>query len=156
MSRVRFLGFTDVVLACDHCAKPDLRRTVVLELLDDDGNGTGEVVHYGTTCAARALADRGADQGNAARVVRLAEEAHHATIEAARDSASQLRFYGVPLAGRITATQVLAVAIRYAEAHAAARWHTDTTAAGWCALVEEMIARRQAAIADAALLGFHP
>ncbi len=47
---MKILGVTDEILTCQKCGKPNLKRTVVL-LLDND-----QVVHYGTDCAARALA----------------------------------------------------------------------------------------------------
>ena len=52
----RYLGSTDDVLRCDHCGRIDLTHTVVLELLDADGN-VEEVVYFGSTCAARSGAE---------------------------------------------------------------------------------------------------
>lgn len=46
------LGIVDDVTTCDCCGKTRLARTVAMEKED------GEVVHYGTTCAARALMGR--------------------------------------------------------------------------------------------------
>ena len=43
----RALGTTDAVTSCDCCGKSGLKLTVAIEL------DTGEVVHYGTTCASR-------------------------------------------------------------------------------------------------------
>jgi hypothetical protein len=51
-SSFKLLGITDEVTACDCCGKPNLARTVAMEKED------GEIVHYGTTCAARALTGR--------------------------------------------------------------------------------------------------
>ena len=45
---MKVLGVTDSVVTCDCCGKSPLRRTV--ELQHDDG----DIVHYGTTCAALA------------------------------------------------------------------------------------------------------
>ena len=41
------LGTDDSVTTCDCCGKSNLKLTVIIELDD------GDVVHYGTTCAAR-------------------------------------------------------------------------------------------------------
>ena len=38
---------------CDNCGKVNLKRVVWLESLNTDGNGTGEVIAVGTTCAAK-------------------------------------------------------------------------------------------------------
>jgi hypothetical protein len=48
-SPFKLLGIVDEVTTCDCCGKTRLARTVAMERED------GEVVHYGTTCAARAL-----------------------------------------------------------------------------------------------------
>lgn len=42
-------GITDEITACDACGKKHLKKTVVLETED------GEIVHYGTDCAAYAM-----------------------------------------------------------------------------------------------------
>ena len=52
--KFRFAGITDECVECQRCGKPDLKSTVVLEVLDADGNG-GEFTYFGSTCAARAL-----------------------------------------------------------------------------------------------------
>lgn len=51
---VRYYGMTDECTTCEHCGKSGLKNTVVLEILDDDGNAEG-ATWYGTTCAAKAL-----------------------------------------------------------------------------------------------------
>ena len=43
----RALGIDDSVTVCDCCGKSGLKSTVTMELDD------GEIVHYGSTCAAR-------------------------------------------------------------------------------------------------------
>ena len=55
--RYRFLGTTDDVLQCAHCGRSDLALTVILEILDEDGN-VDDVTYFGTTCAARAISGR--------------------------------------------------------------------------------------------------
>lgn len=46
VGRFVFLGTTDEVTACDCCGKSNLKSTVVFDV-------AGEIVHYGSTCAAR-------------------------------------------------------------------------------------------------------
>lgn len=48
----RVRGTTDDVTECQICGKPELRGTVVLEILDADGNAE-DVTYAGTTCAAK-------------------------------------------------------------------------------------------------------
>lgn len=50
----RILGTTDACTHCELCGQDDLRSTVALESLDQDGNGTGEIVYYGSTCGPKA------------------------------------------------------------------------------------------------------
>jgi hypothetical protein len=45
----RILGITDEITTCDHCGREGLKRTVALCMAD------GEIVHYGTTCAANSF-----------------------------------------------------------------------------------------------------
>jgi hypothetical protein len=76
---VKILGTDDAVNACDCCGKTRLKSTVAIE------TGSGEVVHYGVVCAARAMkadakavkaAARAAD--DAAVVAKMAaEDARH-------------------------------------------------------------------------------
>jgi hypothetical protein len=47
------LGIVEEVTTCDCCGKTRLAQTVAME------TEVGDVVHYGTTCAARALGGRG-------------------------------------------------------------------------------------------------
>lgn len=50
----KMLGVSDDVTTCECCGKRNLKRTVTLEFV-----GENTEVHYGTTCAAKALAKRG-------------------------------------------------------------------------------------------------
>ena len=106
IDQYRYLGSTDDVLRCDHCGRSDLTHTVVLELLDADGDAE-EVVYFGSTCAARALSGRFGVKVTAADVRRgvkaaddaarearrIANTASHDAIMAARDSV--LRAWGL-------------------------------------------------------------
>lgn len=71
----RYIGITDEVVNCAKCDKPNLKSTVVLALLDADGN-VEDVTHYGSTCAARALAVRGGGR----KVLEQARAAHRETV----------------------------------------------------------------------------
>ena len=51
MNRFTIQGITDERDSCDCCGKSNLKRTVALADADDGG----EVVFFGTTCAARAM-----------------------------------------------------------------------------------------------------
>ncbi len=51
----KILGTSDDVTACDCCGRTDLKFTVALDVLDAEGGETGDVVHFGCVCAARAL-----------------------------------------------------------------------------------------------------
>ena len=48
----RVRGTTDDVTTCQICGKPELRGTVILDILDEDGN-TEDTTYAGTTCAAK-------------------------------------------------------------------------------------------------------
>lgn len=50
----RVKGSTNDVTTCEECGRDELRGTVVLAVLDVDGNDTGDVVHMGSGCAATA------------------------------------------------------------------------------------------------------
>lgn len=49
----RVIGTTDEVTTCEYCGRVELKGTVVLEVLDVDGNRE-DTVYYGTGCAATA------------------------------------------------------------------------------------------------------
>jgi hypothetical protein len=48
----RVRGTTDDVTECQICGKPELKGTVILDILDADGN-TEDITYAGTTCAGR-------------------------------------------------------------------------------------------------------
>lgn len=79
----RAIGATEDVTTCDYCGRIELKGTVVLAILDEEGNNTGEVVYYGVTCAATA----GKRTVKAVRdEVREAERARIAAERAAQDA----------------------------------------------------------------------
>jgi hypothetical protein len=94
MTSYRVRGTTDDVTTCQQCGKPELKGTVILDILDEDGN-TEDVIYAGTTCAAKMAGGRVAgakirQQATAAdyrrgEIVRTAQEilAYYAPFEAA-------------------------------------------------------------------------
>ncbi|MFI5808690.1 hypothetical protein [Streptomyces sp. NPDC051561] len=48
-------GVTDDCTTCDCCNRQNLKRTVAMIPLDEDGNEDGDAVYYGTACAAAAM-----------------------------------------------------------------------------------------------------
>lgn len=99
---VRYIGVTDECIECQKCGKADLRSTVVLALLDADGNDE-EVTYYGSTCAARALATRGVTVKGGGRAI--LQSAQLATRRAKTNAADAREFfarYGIPEQGDLT------------------------------------------------------
>ena len=136
---IRYIGTTDNVTDCEHCGRTDLRSTVVLELLDAEGNGTGDVVHYGTTCAARALAPRGI-RTTAARVRDDAAAAGRLTRTLGSYAAERLARYSGP-----DAVELFRDGNR--------RWGTELRSHEWAAqALAECVATWTRQVADADLL----
>lgn len=97
MQKYRMIGTTDDVIDCARCGKPDLRMTVVLALVDAEGGEEG-VTYFGTSCAAKVLAERGV-RTTAAKV---RDEARRAQDKRERDAAyavERLDYYGLPATG---------------------------------------------------------
>lgn len=78
--RFKIDGITDDQDTCDCCGRQGLKRTVRLLRLDADGNPV-EALHYGTTCAAKAL------RRPAARIAAEAATAQHRADAAAEQRA---------------------------------------------------------------------
>lgn len=91
---VRYLGITDVCVQCQQCGRAELRSTVVLAILDDDGNAEG-VTYYGSHCAAKALGIKGGGRA----VLASARAAHSHTLELAKSARARLAHYGLPETG---------------------------------------------------------
>jgi hypothetical protein len=77
-TRFRYLGITDECVVCQRCGRTELRSTVVLAVLDEDGN-TEDVTYYGSSCAARVLGE----QAGGREVLQAARNATVATLRAA-------------------------------------------------------------------------
>jgi hypothetical protein len=56
MTTYNIHGTTDEVTICACCGKKNLRNTVVLEVAE--GDNAGDILHFGSHCAARALGQR--------------------------------------------------------------------------------------------------
>jgi hypothetical protein len=48
-------GTTQDVQKCDRCGRQDLKKTIVVEHLDADGNGTGHIEHFGSECISKIM-----------------------------------------------------------------------------------------------------
>lgn len=145
----RYVGIVDDVTTCERCGKPELKATTVVQPLDADGNADGDVLYYGSTCAARALGVK----GGARVVLASARGAHHQTLVDASEARRMLDHYGLPYVGGADtlAPGVLAeAATRYVRAHRDAAWARDLPGAEWRGQVLDMLTRKQAAIAVAA------
>lgn len=145
----RYLGVTDESTTCEKCGKPQLKSTVMIIPLDADGNDDGEPLYYGSTCAARALGVRGGGKA----VLSAAYGARLRTLMNAHDARRMLRAYGdLPETGPLTEEQ------RRAGVHAYVRNNRGVQAAiardGGTVTdrLLEMLARKQAAIAEAVLV----
>lgn len=144
----RFIGTTDECTRCQCCGKNNLRSTVVLAVLDADGNEE-IITYYGSSCAARALSIR----GGGTYVRRAAGWASHKTIAAAADARRMLAHYGLPETGEPTAEQTWAAMKLYIARHPGIHDRVAESGIGVRERVTEMVTRYQAALAEARLLG---
>ena len=142
----RYIGTTDEATTCEHCGKTMLRNTVVLSMLDDDGNHV-EFVRFGSTCAARALGER-----SGAHVRKLARNAHQQTRQPAAEARRMLAAYGLPETGEIDRRTLNRAANLYRYNHLGASWAAEETWDGWKARVLDMVQRKRDEIAEAALV----
>lgn len=100
--RFRYLGTTDDTTTCERCGREELRSTVVLVMLDADGNPDGDALYYGSTCAARALGLR----SSGASVLASARAAVDGTRGRAEAARQRLAHYALPEAGEPTRDQL--------------------------------------------------
>jgi hypothetical protein len=145
----RYIGVTDECVECQQCGKVGLRSTVVLGLLDADGN-VDEVTYYGSDCAARALGVG----GGARKVLAAAREADRTTRALAADARDRAAHYGYdPVTGEITTARSFAeIAVRRRRLYVGSPWAADMTWQDWQDAAREMIARDVAAVAAERLL----
>ena len=122
--KYRMIGTTDDVIDCAKCGRPDLRMTVVLELLDAEGNSEG-VTYYGTSCAAKVLADRGV-RTSAREVRTMAQQAQQRRATQAAYGQERLDYYGIPADGEIPAAVWTAAVAKFAQGNAVALRNNPT------------------------------
>lgn len=141
----RFLGTTDDTTECAKCGREELRSTVVLDVLDADGNSEG-VTYYGSTCAARVLTAATGRKITGPRVLAEAVAARTATLQAAANAEQLLAHYADAEGDDDELIR------RYAAAHSSAMWARTMTPAGWLDKARAMFTRQRAILADAAAL----
>lgn len=148
----RYIGVTDECVTCEKCGKPNLRSTVVLAILDADGN-TDDVTYYGSTCAARALTEIDGKRRTGKAVLDAARGAARKLALEAHDSRRMLAHYGVDGAQPFTWLAIREAAREFRRIHWNASWAPETTWQGWQDKVYDMVARRTAVIREAEKFG---
>jgi hypothetical protein len=149
----RYIGVTDECIECQKCGKADLKSTVVLAILDADGNPE-EVTYYGSTCAARALSARGMRvKGGGREILQSARWAMDRLKAAVEDCRKVLAAYGLPETGEIDQVALIRAGMRFAEIHRHAAWAPGLRPCDWERRVLEMVDRRRAVLAEGALVG---
>jgi hypothetical protein len=144
----RYLGVTDDCTTCEHCGRSDLKSTVVLQILDADGNPES-VAYYGSHCAATALKIRGGSRA----VLAAATSARQQTLTRAAEARNALGFYGLPWTGSPEPKALAAAVMQYIDVHRHASWAASKTIDDWKGMAAEMLQRHQATIRDADILG---
>lgn len=147
-TQYRWLGVTDESTECEKCGKTELRSTVLLLPLDEEGNPEAEPVYFGSTCAARALAVKGGGRA----VLNMARGAHHQTLQDAASARRRLAHYGLSETGDVDADAMREAMIRYNRAHPGMAELIQKTGIGTRARVLDMMGRDRSDIARAALV----
>lgn len=98
-AKFRYLGTTDTTHVCENCGRDELRKVIIVQPLDAEGNDDGDPAYYGSTCAARALGVRGGGRA----VSKAAENARLKTLMQAHDGRRTVRKYGLPESGGLPA-----------------------------------------------------
>jgi hypothetical protein len=152
----RYVGTTDECVECQKCGKADLRATVVLAILDVDGNEE-EITYYGSTCAARALTARGMRvKGGGREILQSARWATQKLRTEAADARRMLRHYGLPETGEPAESQWVQAELTYEYVHRHAMWAHEVGRDGgptWRGYAAEMLDRKRATLREAALVG---
>jgi hypothetical protein len=157
----RYIGVTDECIECQRCGKTDLKSTVILMILDAEGNDE-EVTYYGSTCAARALAAKGMRvKGGGAAILQAAYWRTEKLRQEAQEARQRLAKYGIPEEPvDLTPRQWLPIRMAFVENNTKP-WekeirygHPDFKGPEyWQSLLERCIAGWRATLADAKLVG---
>lgn len=150
--KFRYIGVTDECVECEKCGKADLKSTVVLAFLDADGNDEG-VTYYGSTCAARALAEIDGKRRTGAAVLQSARWAAEKLGREAADCREVLARYGLDGQQPFPWLAAREAAREFRRIHWNASWAPGTTWQGWQDRVYDMVAHRTAIIHEAKQYG---
>ena len=143
----RYVGITDECVQCEKCGKAELKSTVVLSILDADGNHT-DYVYYGSTCAARALKIKGGGRA----VLAAARGAMSTLRDMARWAQEVLAYYQLPESGDADDYALHYARLAYQLCNSG-RGGFHQSAEGWLADTVEMMRRHQATLAHARHIG---
>lgn len=141
-----YVGTTDECIQCEKCGKDELKSTVVLSVLDLDGNHTA-YVYYGSTCAARALGIKGGGRA----VLSAARGAKHALLGNARWAQEVLASFQLPETGDADDYALHYARLTYQLNHS--RRSEQRSAAEWTADTVDMMRRHQLTLAHARQVG---
>lgn len=83
----KFLGISDERLTCECCGRDNLKRTVAVEFQDSQ-----EVLYFGTSCAAKALALTSKEVEKSAKGAQAAREAAEAAAKREAEYLEAVRF----------------------------------------------------------------
>lgn len=144
----RYIGITDECVECQKCGKTQLRSTVVLAVLDADGN-TEDVTYYGSSCAARALGVKGGGRA----VLQSARWAQERLRNEADDARRMLAHFGLPETGWPDDDTLRDATRAYIRAGNSAAQRCRQFNVRAKVLVLEMMLRKRRVLADAALVG---
>jgi hypothetical protein len=158
--KVRYIGATDECVECQKCGKADLKATVILGILDADGN-IEEVTYYGSTCAARALAERGHSvKGGGRAILQSARYATERLRQDAQEARQRLTKYGLPQERtELTKREWLPIRFAFVENHYQGREmprygaHDFHGPEYWQSVLMVCVERWWATLADAQLVG---
>ena len=149
----RYIGVTDECVECQKCGKAQLRSTVVLAILDADGN-TEDVTYYGSSCAARALAERGTPvKGGGRAVLQSARWAQERLRNEAEDARRMLAHYGLPETGWVDDDTLRDATRAYIRQGNSVSFLCSKYNVRAKVVVLEMLARKRRVLAEAALVG---
>lgn len=151
-AKFRYVGVTDECVTCEKCGKPNLRSTVVLGILDADGN-TEDVTYYGSTCAARALTEIDGKRRTGKAVLQSARYAAEKLGREAADCREVLARYGLDGAQPFAWKTFRDAAIAFRRNNFGSAFAPVRTWEDWQNEVWAMLDRRTAIIREAERFG---